>query len=71
MKIRTVDTIKTVMIALFWIILVVLGIVAPPLVAIWALNTLFSVGIAYTIWTWLAAFVILLFLRAPVSVSKT
>ena len=25
-----------------------------PLAVIWALNTLFSLGIAYTFWTWLA-----------------
>jgi len=28
-------------------------IVFAPLVTIWALNTVFGVGIAYTFWTWL------------------
>lgn len=26
-----------------------------PFVTIWSLNTLFSLGIDYTVWTWLAA----------------
>lgn len=34
--------------------LLILLIVFSPLITIWALNTLFNLGIAYTIWTWLA-----------------
>ena len=35
---------------------VIIGlIIGGPLVTIWALNTLFAVGIAYNFWTWLAA----------------
>jgi hypothetical protein len=41
------------------IALVVALIIAGPLLLIWALNTLFPVvAIPYTIWTWLAAFVL-------------
>lgn len=29
-----------------------------PFVIIWALNTIFGVGVAYTFWTWLAMLVI-------------
>lgn len=29
-------------------------IIFAPLLTIWSLNTLFSLGIAYTIWTWAA-----------------
>ena len=36
------------------IILLILLIVFSPLITIWALNTLFALNIAYTIWTWLA-----------------
>jgi hypothetical protein len=36
------------------IVLLVLLIVFSPLITIWALNTLFALGIDYTIWTWLA-----------------
>ena len=30
-----------------------------PFAIIWAANTLFSLGIAYTFWTWLAAMIIM------------
>ena len=33
-------------------------IVGWPLVIIWALNTLFAFGIAYTFWSWLAVVVL-------------
>lgn len=42
-------------------LLIVLGIVAVifwPFATIWALNTLFGLGIAYTFWTWLAVIVL-------------
>lgn len=35
-----------------------------PLALIWALNTLFNAGIAYTFWTWLAALVLSMALTA-------
>lgn len=36
-------------------LLLILGlIVVGPLITIWAVNTLFGLGIAYTFWTWLA-----------------
>lgn len=41
------------------VVLVVLAFAAVvfvlPLVTIWALNTLFLLGIEYNVWTWLAA----------------
>lgn len=37
------------------IFLLLLLIVFTPWITIWALNTLFNLGIAYTFWTWLAA----------------
>lgn len=40
---------------LFVIVVVLLVLVLAPFVTIWSLNTLFSVGIEYTLWTWLAA----------------
>jgi hypothetical protein len=45
-------------VGIFIIILFVLVVVLGPLVLIWALNTLFALGIAYTFWTWLAALVL-------------
>ncbi len=30
-------------------------IVSGPLIVIWVINTLFSLGIAYNLWTWLAS----------------
>lgn len=41
---------KIAVFVLFLIVLVLIG----PLISIWALNTLFGLGIAYTFWTWLA-----------------
>jgi len=35
------------------ILFLVAVIVFAPLVTIWALNTVFSLGVAYTFWTWL------------------
>ena len=43
------------------IVLIVAIIGLGPLLTIWSLNTLFGLKIAYTIWTWLAAFVLQLF----------
>jgi len=37
------------------ILFLIAVIVLAPLVTIWALNTLFGLGIAYTFWTWAAA----------------
>lgn len=48
--------------AIFVIALVALAlflVAAVPLVVIWALNTLFALGIAYTFVNWLATFVLL------------
>ncbi len=42
-----------------------------PFALIWAVNTLFGLGIAYTFWTWLAAFVMMAaFGKTNVSVNK-
>ncbi len=38
--------------------LVVALVILGPLAIIWALNTLFGLGIAYTFWTWLAVLVL-------------
>lgn len=46
------DSIKTAGFALIFLLLLL--IVFTPLITIWALNTLFNLGIAYTFWTWLA-----------------
>lgn len=40
---------------LLLIVIIVALIVIGPLLLIWALNTLFGLGIAYNLWTWLAA----------------
>ena len=43
------------------IVLAFLAIIFFPFVVIWALNTLFALGIAYTFWTWLAMVVVISF----------
>lgn len=48
------------MAVVFFLLLVVVLIAAGPLLVIWALNTLFPVlAIDYTIWTWLAALILM------------
>jgi 1-acyl-sn-glycerol-3-phosphate acyltransferase len=39
----------------------ILWVLLWPLAAIWALNTLFGLGIAYTFWNWLAMVVLVAF----------
>jgi multidrug transporter EmrE-like cation transporter len=49
----------------FFILLMILFIIVMllvPFLFIWALNQLFSLNIAYSIWDWLAALVIMLIL---------
>lgn len=42
-----------------------------PLAVIWALNTLFGMGIAYTFWNWLAMIVLTpIFGKASLKVNK-
>lgn len=41
-----------------------------PLVIVWALNTLFGMGIAYTFWNWLAALVLITAIKARVTTEK-
>lgn len=41
------------------VIAIILLVVLWPLVVVWALNTLFGLGIAYTFWNWLAALVLI------------
>ncbi|MEE9267846.1 MAG: hypothetical protein V3U70_00385 [Thermoplasmata archaeon] len=53
--------------ALFIVPLIVLGValvVLWPFVFIWALNTIFGLGIPLNFWTWLATIVILLTVAA-------
>lgn len=44
--------------AVFLISLVVILCVLAPFATIWAINTLFATGIAYTFYTWLAVVVL-------------
>jgi hypothetical protein len=39
-------------------LLIILLIIFAPLAIIWALNTLFALGLAYTFWNWLAVVVL-------------
>jgi multidrug efflux pump subunit AcrB len=49
------ETVKYILIILLIVAIVIVG----PLFLLWALNTLFpALAIPYTIWTWLAAFIL-------------
>ncbi len=59
--------------ALAIVVLIVVGIAFVglwPFVFIWALNTLFGLGIPLNFWTWLAAVVILLTIAAITSAAR-
>ena len=45
-------------VALITVAVAVLIVTFAPFAIIWALNTLFALGIAYTFWTWLATLVL-------------
>ena len=46
-------------IATITLVLTVIAIIVfAPFIIIWALNTLFALGIEYTFWTWLAMLVV-------------
>lgn len=47
--------------------LVIVAVVFGPLLFIWSLNTLFSLGIAYTFWNWLASLILISFIATPKS----
>lgn len=48
------------------IVLYVVLIIVGPIITIWSLNTLFSLGIAYTFWTWLAVIVLGTFINSNI-----
>lgn len=53
------------------IVIVVLLVILWPLVIVWALNTIFGLGIAYTFWTWLAMLILTgTFSRATVKANE-
>jgi hypothetical protein len=58
--------------ALTWVVIAaILLIIFWPWVIIWAVNTLFGLGIAYTFWNWLAVLVLTAaFGKTSVSVKK-
>lgn len=41
-----------------FVALLILIVAVGPLLVIWALNTLFQLGIGYTVWNWLAVLVL-------------
>ena len=47
-------------------ILIVIG----PILIIWSLNTLFGMGIPFTIWTWLSVVILGSVLKTKVTISK-
>ena len=47
-------------------ILIVIG----PILVIWSLNTLFGMGIPFTIWTWLSVVILGSVFKAKVTISK-
>jgi hypothetical protein len=49
---------KEVLVVVGVIALIVALVIAGPLLVIWSINTLFGLGIDYTFWTWLAAFIL-------------
>jgi len=55
---------------LFWFVVICLAIWLLPLALIWALNTLFTLTIAYSTLNWFAAVVLMILLRGGTGSSK-
>jgi len=54
-----------------FVLLIILLIIFMPFAIIWAVNTLFGLGIAYTFWTWLATVILsAAFGKTSITVSK-
>lgn len=56
--------------ALGLLVLIAVVLLIGPLISIWALNTLFGLGIAYTFWTWLAMLCVHLFFHSKISIKR-
>ena len=55
-----------------FVALIIALIILAPFALIWALNTLFALGIPYTFWTWLASLVIsAIFGKSNVKINKS
>lgn len=54
------------LIILFAAILIVIG----PILIIWSLNTLFGMGIPFTIWTWLAVVILGSVFKTKIEVNR-
>ena len=52
------------------ILIAAILIVVGPILVIWAINTLFGMGVEFTIWTWLAVVILASAIRAKVTVNK-
>lgn len=49
-----------------FVALLILIVAVGPLAVIWALNTLFQLGIGYTVWNWLAVIVLSVFFQTRI-----
>lgn len=55
----------------FIVVGILIGVLFVPFISIWALNTLFLLGIPYTFKTWLASLILsAMFGKASVTVNK-
>jgi hypothetical protein len=54
----------------FILLLLTITAVLWPLATIWSLNTLFGFKIAYTFWTWLACWILILSLSLTIKNTK-
>jgi hypothetical protein len=53
-----------------FIVLLVIAALLEPLVFIWAINTLFDLGIDFTFWNWLAALSLSFIILGPSRAKK-
>lgn len=49
-----------------FVVLLIVIVLFGPLAVIWALNTLFQLGIDYTFWNWLAVIVLSVFIQTRI-----
>ena len=65
MRVKALDKKVSAGVMVFLLAIIFLAIIFMPLAVIWAVNTLFGLGIAYGFYEWLAVFVLSVFFNSP------
>lgn len=56
--------------SLILVLIAIALIITGPLLVIWAINTIFGLGIEFTIWTWIAVVILVGAIRSDINISN-